>query len=147
MERGELVDALAQLSWHVQGQIAEAAAARGVSASLLRLLGILRDREPEMLELARHLQLDKSSVTGLVARAEGRGLVERAPGAGDRRTVIVRLTGEGRALAGELEREVQSRLGIVIDAMSARAQADLVAIVDTAVPHPGSSGSAAASRS
>jgi DNA-binding MarR family transcriptional regulator len=138
MDRGDLVDALAQLSWHVQDQITEAAAAQHVSPSLLRLLGILRDREPEMLELARHLQLDKSSVTGLVARAETRGLVERVAGSSDRRTILVRLTSAGRALAGELERDVQRRLGVVIDAMSPRARTDLVALVDTAVPHPGS---------
>ena len=142
IDRGDLVDALAQLSWHVQAQIGEAAAARGVSLSLLRLLGILRDREPEMLGLARHLRLDKSSVTGLVARAEARGLVERASGASDRRTVVVRLTATGRELAVGLEREVQERLGVVIDGMSLRARTDLVALVDSAVPHPGNSGGA-----
>lgn len=136
MDRGELVDSLAQLAWHVETQIAEAASAHGVSSTLLRLLGILRDREPEMLELSRHLQLDKSSVTGLVARAEQRGLVERVGGSVDRRTVTVRLTAAGRELAGELEGDVQRRLGAIIDRMSARAQGDLVDLVDLAVPHP-----------
>ena len=135
--RGEVVDALAQLAWHIEKQVSGAASAHGVSPSLLRLLGILRDREPEMLALARHLQLDKSSVTGLVARAEQRGLVERAAGVIDRRTVVVRLTTEGRLLTKELEREVQSRLGVVIDHMSARAQGDLIDLADTTVPHPG----------
>jgi len=143
---GDVVDALAQLSWHVQAQITDAASAYGVSSSLLRLLGILRDREPEMLELARHLQLDKSSVTGLVARAEARGLVERAAGTSDRRTVVVRLTDSGRDLAVALEADVQERLGVVIDGMSAGARRDLVTLVDSAVPHPGSSGSQASSR-
>jgi len=130
MERGEIVDALAQLSWHVQGQIGDAAAGHAVSASLLRLLGILRDREPEMLELARHLQLDKSSVTGLVARAEARGLVERVAGAVDRRTVAVRLTAAGRELARQLESDVHARLGPVIDAMPEAERAGLVRLVD-----------------
>ena len=61
MDRGDVVDALAQLSWHVQSSMGDAAAARGVSVSQLRLLGILRDREPEMLALARYLRLDKDS--------------------------------------------------------------------------------------
>ena len=130
MDRGEVVDALAQLSWYVQAQITDAAAGHGVSSSLLRLLGILRDREPEMLELARHLQLDKSSVTGLVTRAEIRGLVERLPGTSDRRTVVVRLTSAGHALAAELEGEVAARLGPVIDAMPASERAALVRLVD-----------------
>jgi DNA-binding MarR family transcriptional regulator len=51
-----------------------------------------------MNELARLLDLDKSSVTGLVDRAERRGLVERAPSTADRRAVLVRLTDEGRSL-------------------------------------------------
>ena len=130
MDRGEIVDALAQLSWHVQGQITDAAAGHGVSSSLLRLLGILRDRQPEMLELARHLQLDKSSVTGLVTRAEARGLVERAAGPVDRRTVVVRLTPAGRDLTEQLESEVHARLGPVIDAMPTAERVGLVRLVD-----------------
>ena len=130
MNRGDVVDALAQLSWHVQAQITEAAAEQGVSPSLLRLLGILRDREPEMLELARHLQLDKSSVTGLVSRAEERGLVERVAGAVDRRTVAVRLTPAGHELAAHLESEVFARLAPVIDAMPAEDRAGFVRLVD-----------------
>ena len=55
-----------------------------------RLLGVLRDRRPTMNELARFLDLDKSSVTGLVDRAERRGLVERVPSTADRRAVLVR---------------------------------------------------------
>ena len=51
-----------------------------------------------MLELARLLGLDKSSTTGLVGRAERRGLVQRASSATDRRSVQVGLTLEGRAL-------------------------------------------------
>jgi DNA-binding MarR family transcriptional regulator len=53
-----------------------------------------------MQELARFLGLDKSSVTGLVDRAERRGLVVRAPSPADRRAVLVRLTDAGRALVG-----------------------------------------------
>ncbi len=131
MGRGDVVDALAQLSWHVQSRIGAAAAQRGISTSQLRLLGILRDREPEMLELARHLGLDKSSVSGLVDRAESRGLVERVPGEGDRRKIAVRLTASGRSLATDLERDVQERLGPTIDAMSAAQRDGLVSLVSS----------------
>ena len=63
-----------------------------------RLLGILRDREPTINELAGFLQLDKSSVTGLVDRAQERGLVRRVASAHDGRSVQVRITASGRAL-------------------------------------------------
>ncbi|GHF33280.1 hypothetical protein FHX82_005262 [Amycolatopsis bartoniae] len=49
------------------------AAEHELSVVQLRLLGVLRDRRPGMLELGAHLGLDKSSMTGLVSRAEKRG--------------------------------------------------------------------------
>jgi DNA-binding MarR family transcriptional regulator len=136
MNRGDVVDALAQLSWHVQSSIGDAAAAHGISISQLRLLGILRDREPEMLALARYLRLDKSSVSGLVSRAESRGVVERIPLASDGRRVAVRLTASGRALAAELEADVQKQLAPIIDAMSDDEQSAFVALVTARTPTP-----------
>ncbi len=91
-----IVDALAQLSFLVQGTLAKHAATQDLSVIQSRLLGILRDREPTMQELARFLDLDKSSVTGLVDRAEKRGLVQRAPSTDDRRAIRVKLTPAGR---------------------------------------------------
>ena len=136
MNRGEVVDALAQLSWHVQSSIGDAAAAHGISTSQLRLLGILRDRQPEMLALARYLRLDKSSVSGLVSRAESRGLLERIPLASDGRRVAVRLTASGRALAAELEADVQKQLAPLIDAMSDDEQSAFVSLVASRTPTP-----------
>ncbi|MFF7329038.1 MarR family transcriptional regulator [Streptomyces sp. NPDC008150] len=105
-----LVDGLVQLSFLVQGTLAKVAAEHGLTVVQLRLLGVLRDRTPGMQELARHLGLDKSSMTGLVDRAERRGLVRRTPSPDDRRGVRVSLTDEGRALArtgaGEAGRRV-----------------------------------------
>src|ERR1700722_9274658 len=80
-----LVDALAQLTFAVQGTLGRIAAANGLSIVQTRLLGILRDRRPTIKELAAFLQLDKSSVTGLVDRAQERGLVQRTASALDRR--------------------------------------------------------------
>src|SRR5690242_19489411 len=99
----EIVDALAQLSFLVQGELARIAAGRELSIIQLRLLGALRDRTPGMQELARHLGLDKSSVTGLVTRAERRGLVQRSPAAHDGRIVQVSLTPRGQELVREGE--------------------------------------------
>jgi DNA-binding MarR family transcriptional regulator len=108
------VDALAQLSFVVQGALERRASAAGVSLSLTRVLGILRDRQPTMHELARLMELDKSSVTGLVERAERRGLTVRTRSPHDGRSVLVTLTEEGRALvtrvAEEFERDVEDLL-------------------------------------
>jgi MarR family transcriptional regulator, lower aerobic nicotinate degradation pathway regulator len=76
---------------------------------------VLRDRTPTMNELARLLGLDKSSVSGLVDRAERRGLVARIPSAEDRRAVLVGLTDQGRSL---------------VSRAAARFGADLTAMLD-----------------
>jgi DNA-binding MarR family transcriptional regulator len=97
-----LVDALAQLTFTVQGTLGRIAVANGLSIVQTRLLGILRDRQPTIKELAAFLQLDKSSVTGLVDRAQERGLVRRTASVLDGRSVHVSITAAGRTL---IERE------------------------------------------
>jgi DNA-binding MarR family transcriptional regulator len=93
------VDGLAQLSFLVLSTLERRAAEHGLSLIQTRLLGVFRDRQPTMNELAAALGLDKSSATGLVARAERRGLVVRAPSSSDRSAVLVSLTDAGRSLA------------------------------------------------
>jgi DNA-binding MarR family transcriptional regulator len=90
------VDGLAQLSFLILGTLERRAAEQSLSMIQTRLLGVLRDRTPGMNELATLLELDKSSITGLVDRAERRGLVERIPSPADRRAVQVGLTDSGR---------------------------------------------------
>jgi DNA-binding MarR family transcriptional regulator len=94
-----LVDALVQTSFLVMSILAKVAAERDLSLTQLRMLGILRDRRPRMARLAAHLGLDKSSVSGLVERAERRGLVERVPSADDARATEVVITDAGLRLA------------------------------------------------
>lgn len=95
----DLVDGLFQLSFLLHARLTRIAAAHELTLVQVRLLGILRDREPGMLELARHLELEKSSLSGLVDRAEARGLVARVASAHDRRATRVRMTARGAALA------------------------------------------------
>ena len=109
------VDALAQLSFLVHGLLERRAAEHDLSIIQTRLLGVLRDRKPTMNELAKLLELDKSSVTGLVDRAERRGLVVRVPSTADRRVVLVSLTVRGRSLVSQasagFEADVAGLLG------------------------------------
>ena len=93
-----LVDGLAQLTFAVQAALTRVAAAHDLSIAQARLLGILRDHRPTIKELASFLQLDKSSVTGLVDRAEERGLVRRDPSSVDGRSVRVSITPLGERL-------------------------------------------------
>jgi DNA-binding MarR family transcriptional regulator len=118
---GELsiVDGLAQLSFVIQGALERRASERGMSMIQTRLLGVLRDRTPTMNQLAKLLELDKSSVTGLVDRAEGRGLVERTPALTDGRVVLVSLTGEGRAQVADVASGFEADVAAIVATLPA----------------------------
>ena len=95
------LDALVQISFHVMGILSQVAAEHDLSLTQLRVLAILRDHEPTMSELADHLGLDRSSVSGLIDRAEKRGLVCRIASDVDKRSSRVTLTKHGQAFAAE----------------------------------------------
>jgi DNA-binding MarR family transcriptional regulator len=135
-----LVDALVQLSFQVQAVLARVAAAHDVSLVQLRLLGVLRDREPGMLAVARHLGLDKSSVTGLVDRAERRGLVQRRPAPEDGRGVRVGLTAAGRRLAQAGEAEIAAALRTLAAGLSGPEQQRLTALAARLLAAPDEAG-------
>jgi MarR family transcriptional regulator, lower aerobic nicotinate degradation pathway regulator len=109
-----LVDALAQLTFAVQGALGRIAAGHDMSIVQARLLGILRDRSPTINELARLLQLDKSSVTGLVDRAQERGLVQRTASTSDRRSVQVTITAGGRELVAGATAAFEAEIAVLV---------------------------------
>jgi MarR family transcriptional regulator, lower aerobic nicotinate degradation pathway regulator len=119
------VDALAQVLFLVQGALERRAGEHGVSLIQTRLLGILRDRTPTINELAELLGLDKSSTSGLVNRAQHRGLVRRVPSQLDRRSVRVRLTGQGRELVQDVSALFAADIAAMLEPLSGAAQAEL----------------------
>jgi MarR family transcriptional regulator, lower aerobic nicotinate degradation pathway regulator len=119
------VDALAQISFLVQGALGRRAGEHGVSLIQTRLLGILRDRTPTINELAELLGLDKSSTSGLVDRAQGRGLVRRVPSQLDRRSVRVRLTNEGRELVREVAELFAADIAAMLEPLPAETRTQL----------------------
>jgi DNA-binding MarR family transcriptional regulator len=94
-----LISALVRASFATTAVLSRVAAEHDLSLTQLRVLAILRDRRVRMSELADYLGLDKSTISGLVDRAEKRGLLQRAPNPADGRATDVFLTGEGRQLA------------------------------------------------
>ncbi|MFJ4045180.1 MarR family winged helix-turn-helix transcriptional regulator [Microbacterium sp. NPDC089987] len=93
-----LVDALVHATFEVTGVLSRIGADNDLSLTQLRVLGILRERRPRVTDLAAHLGLDKSTISGLIDRAERRGHLARARSEQDRRAVEVFLTAEGREL-------------------------------------------------
>jgi DNA-binding MarR family transcriptional regulator len=106
-----IVGALVQSSFLIQEIVGEIAGEYELSIIQARMLGVLSDREPRMAHLAQLLGLSKQSATGLVDRAERRGLVRRLSiPVGDERAVHVTLTGAGRELAEQVTGAIAARV-------------------------------------
>jgi DNA-binding MarR family transcriptional regulator len=103
-------DRLVQLSRLVQGAFARIADRHHLTPVQARLLCVLAQGPRGMTELARCCGVEKAALTGLVDRAERRGLAERAPVPGDRRALRVTLTDAGRRAAAAFHAEVTAEL-------------------------------------
>jgi DNA-binding MarR family transcriptional regulator len=124
-----LVDALVQTSFATMAVLTKAAADNDLSLTQLRVMGILRDRRLRMTALAEYLGLEKSTMSGLVDRAEKRGLVQRAPSAEDRRAIEVFLTPAGAALAQRVGASVAEALAPLTAPLGAADQRRLEALL------------------
>ena len=109
-EQDGLVDALARSGFATMAVLTRLSAEHDLSLTQLRVLAILRDRRVRMSTLADHLGLERSTLSGLVDRAERRNLLQRAPNRTDGRAVDVLLTAEGARLARRIGAEVQRSL-------------------------------------
>ena len=123
------VDGLAQLSFLIHRMLERRAAEHDLSMIQTRLLGVLRDRQPSINELGRLLGLDKSSVSGLVERAERRGLVSRAPSPADGRAVVVSLSDDGRSLVARASSQFGADVGALLERLSPSARRELSRLV------------------
>jgi len=125
-----LLDALVQTSYAVVDALTAVAARHELSLTLLRVVAILRDRAPAMSELATHLGLDRSSVTGLVDRAAARGLVRKTNDERDRRSSRVTLTDAGRDLAAACAGEITRQLEPMTAQLTAAQRRHLTRLLD-----------------
>ncbi|PXX63155.1 DNA-binding MarR family transcriptional regulator [Nocardia tenerifensis] len=135
-----LIDGLVRSAFQIMGVLTRLAAQHDLSLTQLRVLGILRDRHPRMSELAAFLGLDKSTLSGLIDRAERRGLMTRAASPDDKRAVIVSITDAGQELMQRLYDEFQETFAPAIgriDPQQRRQLADLLEPLLTPAPHRG----------
>jgi DNA-binding MarR family transcriptional regulator len=126
-----VVDALVQVSFAVLDILTRSSAEHDLSVTQLRLLGILRDRTPSMAELASYLRLDRSSVSGLIDRAERRGLVSRRTSGDDARVTIVDLTPAARALGTQVTAIIDARIEQLLAGVSAAERARFVRVAES----------------
>jgi DNA-binding MarR family transcriptional regulator len=114
----ELIDALVTASFATMAVLNRIAAEHDMSLTQLRVLAILRDRRAKMSELAAYLGLDKSTVSGLVDRAEKRGLLQREPSPLDGRGVDVFLSAAGAELADRGAAQIARSLSPMTSALT-----------------------------
>ena len=105
-----LMDALVQTTFATMAVLNSVAGENDLSLTQLRVLAILRDRQVRVSALAAYLGVDRSSMSGLLDRADSRGLVRRSPSATDGRVVEVTLSAAGQRLADAVYARVAESL-------------------------------------
>ncbi|GAA0433627.1 hypothetical protein Aca07nite_01750 [Actinoplanes capillaceus] len=125
-----LLDALVRYTFQVTGVLTRIGAANDLSLTQLRVFGILRDRRPRVTELAAYLGLDKSTMSGLIDRAERRGLLAREKNPNDGRVVDVFLTPAGHELTQRLYGEARAILAPELDRLRPDQREQLLALLN-----------------
>ncbi|MFC0438429.1 MarR family winged helix-turn-helix transcriptional regulator [Kutzneria buriramensis] len=134
LQPDELVDTLVQSAFATMGVLNRICAEHDLSLTLLRVLAILWDRRLRVTALADYLGLDKSSTTGMVGRAEKRGLLRRAPSPHDGRAVDVFITPAGAELAERIRSDVARALAPMTDELTHAEQRRLQALLQRVTP-------------
>lgn len=129
----DLRDNLVQVSFGVIAVLSRVAAKHDLSLTQLRMLGILRDREPAMAELATYLGLERSTVSGLIDRAVQHGLVCKTTDPVDGRSVRVSLTAEARRLEVRIIAEIGEQMAPMTERLNAADQRRLTALLAKAL--------------
>ena len=142
-DQQELISALVRASFATTAVLSRVAAEHDLSLTQLRVFGILRDRRIRMSELADYLGLDKSTISGLVDRAEKRGLLKRAPSPADGRATDVFLSAEGRQLAELGERKIAASLSPMTGKLTRAETRRLTALLEYVLDQEGSGPSGA----
>ncbi len=124
-----LADALVTSAFVTMAIVHRLGAELDLSLSLVRVLGILVDRRPRMTELADYLGLEKQTMSGLISRAEKRGLVARAPNELDGRAMDVFLTPKGTHLLQQLHVKGNQALAPVIANLTPAEQRQLTELL------------------
>ncbi len=135
-EQDGLVDALVQTSFVTMALLNKIGTGHDLSLTQLRVLAILRDRRLKMTELADYLGLDKSTMTGLVSRAEKRGLLERVRNPTDGRAVDVRISPAGAELAERLHAHVAQSLSPMTSTLTRADQRRLRTLLENMLDRP-----------
>ena len=115
----DVAGSLVQLTTLVQAIYARVAERHDLTPVQARLLSVLLDGPRGMAELAHCFGVEKAALTGLMDRAERRGLARRAPVPGDRRALQVTLTDAGHQAAAAFHAEIGAELSRLVSPLAA----------------------------
>lgn len=107
---------LARASSQASAQFHDIVKARGLSVAEWRVLGMLSSRPATIGDLVIASLFQQPTLTKIVDRMAGAGLVRRTADPDDGRRVQVSLTGPGRALADDLVPLAKDHEQMVLDA-------------------------------
>ncbi|SDH01324.1 DNA-binding transcriptional regulator, MarR family [Sinosporangium album] len=127
-EQTGFAEALMGLTRLVQHVFADVSREHHVTPQQAQLLCRLLPGPVGVTELGRLLNLEKSSVSGLVDRVERRGLVVRVRDSRDRRTCRIALTPEGVKLANDSHEKLTERLETLAGPLSQEAKLGLTEV-------------------
>ena len=89
--------------------LSEKLASSGVTAVQGVVLNFLSEEdEITSRQLGERTKLDSATLTGILDRLEAMGLVERQPHPGDRRAISICLTRNGKKVASDVHRTIQT---------------------------------------
>ena len=114
----DVADGLVQLTTLVQAIYARVSERHDLTPVQAKLLCVLLDGPRGMAELAHCFGVEKAALTGLMDRAERRGLARRSPVPGDRRALQVTLTEAGQRAAAAFQAEVSAELSRLISPLA-----------------------------
>jgi DNA-binding MarR family transcriptional regulator len=131
-----LVDSLVQTSFRITSVLTRIGAEHDLSLTQIRMLGILVDHRVRVTDLAAHMGLDKSTMSGLIDRAERRGLVRRAKNPDDGRAIDVLIDEAGLELARKAYREVHEAISPATDRLDRRQTESLIKLLGLMLTAP-----------
>lgn len=113
-EHIDVATGLIDLTGLVQSIYARVSERHDLTPVQAKLLCVLLDGPRGMAELAQFFGVEKAALTGLMDRAERRGIARRSPVPGDRRALQATLTDAGRRAATAFHAEVNAELSSLI---------------------------------
>ncbi|WP_433430548.1 MarR family winged helix-turn-helix transcriptional regulator [Nonomuraea sp. CA-141351] len=114
----DVATGLVQLTALVQGIYTRVSERHDLTPVQAKLLCVLLDGPRGMADLARCFGVEKAALTGLMNRAERRGLAQRSSVPGDRRALQVTLTDAGHQAAIAFHAEVSAELDRLIASLN-----------------------------